>query len=384
MSSTTKNWIRSPLWDSFWILGALPLAAIIYFGVKVVTDPLFLIPYILLSSAHIVTPIVSAWQHADFKKMMLTNKSKYIYVPVAAPFIAAFIGYLASMQTPEFLKLNIIVPIFYAYVLWNTYHFAAQNFGLLTIYRMKTGNQKARDTDWYFAMGLGLVVIPIGWSLISFGGFLLWADFTKHFPKIPDATKVVIQNGIILVSLAATAGMLIKEFLSEKNNCIARYLLIVNMGIQPAMMFWSFPAFLGLFGFTHFFTSIGLASHLLANHKTSRKGKVTWNGSIYFFSGLFLCLTLWPGVYLNYQTFQAENVSNGFMTFGTVSTFLFCIAGFRFGMGLVHFLYDRYIYQFRDKRVSSTIGADLMKTDAEVIAKLVQTNPENSEVPKSA
>src|SRR5205085_2405235 len=35
-------------------------------------------------------------------------------------------------------------------------------------------------------------------------------------------------------------------------------------------------------------------------------------------------------------------------------------AGLRIGLGLVHFLYDRWIYRFSDPCVRSTIGAELI------------------------
>lgn len=153
------NWIRSPTWDSFWILSA-PVLGLLMLVPLAVPLPTRTITAGLLSVnfAHALAPIALAWSHEGFRGVMLQRPAKFVGLPILVIAIGLVTALATWMLFPNFrlgpivlenIRLdNFGVPLVLwanLYAVWNLYHAGAQNFGFLCLYRRRgfKGRQKA-------------------------------------------------------------------------------------------------------------------------------------------------------------------------------------------------------------------------------------------------
>ncbi len=138
-------WIRSPLWDSVWILSGLPLGLVLvlfvaWSGVSAAIVSVYFIVFI--QTSHSLSPIVLAWSYLGFRQTMLRRKAKYIGLPIVLLTLATAAGYVSSGLFPEIQFIDAdtgkmaISSLFrpgvwkspaewlmVIYIVWNCYHF---------------------------------------------------------------------------------------------------------------------------------------------------------------------------------------------------------------------------------------------------------------------
>jgi len=107
---------------------------------------------VILDTAHVLSPMAMAWSRGDFREVMLRHWRWYILVPT---FVLAAALAAASQPRP------IVDAVVTVYFLWNVWHFASQNYGLLRLLQMRWG--WSWQPDWAFVMAVtvvGMVVWP--------------------------------------------------------------------------------------------------------------------------------------------------------------------------------------------------------------------------------
>lgn len=164
------RWIRSPGWDAVWILNALwlaPLVLVLARGHDNVraspVDALFFALTVALWFGHRVSSAWLAYLTPGYRPLLKTQRLRFVLAPLAVV-AACFVVLLA----PE----SVLPLPFEERVLWLailnylmvTHHFAAQHFGLLSLYRARAGRAAdpvARRLDRWFALvvGGGIVVV---------------------------------------------------------------------------------------------------------------------------------------------------------------------------------------------------------------------------------
>lgn len=153
LKKVSSSWIKSPLWDSFWILsglwllGVISLTPLVGWSEQTSKAPYYVI--LLLWGGHIFSPIITAWTSKGLREMMLKNKTKFIAGPLAIIGLCALIGILGDLSqfgAPSWTSyLNPRFAMFSVFLFWNTYHFSAQNFGVLSIYHSRAGQIEPAD-----------------------------------------------------------------------------------------------------------------------------------------------------------------------------------------------------------------------------------------------
>lgn len=99
---------------------------------------------LLLDTAHSLSPIVLAWTHAGFRRVMIDNPQKYVVLPSviflvgASISIATALGWTAYVPGPRQYAHatgwdNPFPILFGVYFAWNFYHFSMQNYGVLRL-----------------------------------------------------------------------------------------------------------------------------------------------------------------------------------------------------------------------------------------------------------
>jgi hypothetical protein len=123
------RWIRSPVWDGFWILSGLPIGLTLMLLAPGMVLPLA-VAVMVLESAHVVSPIILAWSYPELRWIVWSEWGKHIAAPVAV-----MIGVLIA--PPEW-----VAGLYFA---WNIFHFGMQNFGVTSLYRRGSGpDERAR------------------------------------------------------------------------------------------------------------------------------------------------------------------------------------------------------------------------------------------------
>lgn len=156
------RWIRSPVYDGFWILSAPA------WGVALVLWPVLFQFFMAVDLAHVVSPILLAWTHRGYRSVMLERPRKFVGVPVAllglglgVAIATVFLfpdfrpAHMSLLRNPQIANLNVpLVLLVNLHAFWNLYHGGAQNFGLWCLYRRKgyVGRQR-----WLVLGGIVLV-----------------------------------------------------------------------------------------------------------------------------------------------------------------------------------------------------------------------------------
>lgn len=369
-----QSWIRSGAWDSFWILNGIPIALIFFIFQKFDLDgKATLAAGFLLWGGHLVSPVLVAWSHSEFKAQMIKHKIKFIWIPLLAIIASTLIGLLTGLNLmgipagPDFLPqitatkdyVNGMVLLSIFYLTWNTYHFAFQYFGIMTIYRIKAGGYSPiqRKFDLIFCNLSYLIIIPLSWWLVH---HRLAGPYFHYLKSPTNLTKEFLKYTCIIVSIFITAIMFFREIKRTQSYCLPRLILIPTIGLLPLLVFWIDPAFVAIYNFSHWLIAIGIAAHTISIDKSKIK-KTSWRKSFLFYVVLLIGVSIMTfdlaiaGVKLSQLTYDL-------ISFNNVPILLSALVGFRFGFVMVHFIYDKIIYKFSDPSVRKTIGADLLTT----------------------
>src|ERR1700752_3810218 len=164
------RWIKSPAWDGVWVLNPLwlaPLVLLLARGHDDVraspVDGLFFALTVPLWFGHRVSSAWLAYATPAYRPLLATQRLRFVVAPLAIV-VACFAVLLAPESVlPVPLTERVICLTILDYMLVS-YHFAAQHFGLLSLYRSRAGRASdatARRLDRWFALvvGGGFVVV---------------------------------------------------------------------------------------------------------------------------------------------------------------------------------------------------------------------------------
>lgn len=246
-------WIAGPWRDSFWFLSGLPIAALLIF----VLPPgafLFALP---LQDAHLVSPIALGWSHRGLRGMMLARPWKYVALPVAIVVAGGLIGWIFgpssgvrwSFISPGFEGAYWRSPLVWLailYALWNPWHFAMQDFGVLSIYRAKVKSGRRLVDLWFCYL---MQIVPA-------------ALFLSHLAGEETAKDICLCLG-----LAAAVVML-----SIESALTPRIALILTNAAGICLIAWSPLWYLGIWQLNHWLAAVGLSGAIWGRHIKRRSG----------------------------------------------------------------------------------------------------------------
>jgi hypothetical protein len=296
---------------------------------------------IFLEHGHFLSPLALAWGHIGFRKVMRQRPVQYIGVPIVIVLAATTIGILTSLYANLHIDIGLKVRAHNAsdyrqpfvmmavfYWLWNSYHFAMQSFGVLSIYRGKSGSGYRR-LDMAFCLFVQAAV-----------SFLVLAP---HLGLQRD----IVQDIYLALGLVGVLVMTLFE-----NRPSPRILFILTNAAGLVLIFWSGIWGFAIYAINHWLVAIGLSSHVYANNR-GRSAAVFVTGLIAAGMSVFW-LVYGSGV--NIQTLLDPQF--------VVHTTIIAIS-LRYGFAFTHFLYDRWLWQLSNPEVRSTIGGDLFESPLE-------------------
>lgn len=365
------GWIRSGVWDGFWILGGLWLTALVAIlmrgGDEVGLDRVDSVYFPLTIAfwiGHRFSSTYLAYFTTAYRPLLATQRVRFVWVPIGITLLV-----VAILMPPDdawpWTRVERVVALGSADYLLVTWHFAAQHYGLLSLYRLRAGQARtptARRVDRIYAVLVGGVFVVIAEAFTGYVAYQhLWVDPWLDPEWMAAVQPTVRTVGLGLVGLAVVAMGALD--LRTGRASIARMAYVVGMGLMVAAALYVDPfLFIVLWTTQHWMAATGLASLVPRGEPdpgTSRWYRV-WHAAnrhawaiVLLLVALSVVLTPWMEVeaLVEGDTFYGLRVFPflaGTLARPDVVPWLVALG---FVTGFVHYALDRAVYRLSDPAV---------------------------------
>src|SRR5215469_13899347 len=367
----SSEWVRGPLWDGFWMLSALWLAPIVLLLVHGYSNPesspldlLYFGLTALFWIGHRLSSTYLAYCTEAYRPLLREQPVRFIALPllITAGCFALFLPPDSALPWTREERLIGLAIIDYACV---TYHFAAQHFGALSLYRSRADRGSCLQTrhwDRFFALTAGGVLVFVADILAGAVAYQdQWVD--RWFPAWIVSAENGIRGGATLALFAITAMMLVAELRTPQWS-LPRVLYIIGLAVMVGLALRPRSLFLFLVIWTsqHWILATGLASQTPSGESAPTAGVVRrylhslnvrpWAVVLFL---MLLSLVLLPifEVEANRETgtYYGDRIFGAFATQLRTSTWLPALLALGFATGFIHYLLDRSVYRMSDPQV---------------------------------
>ena len=361
-------WVRGPVWDAVFIQNALwllPLVLLLAWGSAARLDGLYFAITALFWIGHRLTSTWLAYGTQAYRPLLKAEPVRFVAIPLAVAVLcfAILLPPDGALPWPRTERVILLAILDYAF---NTWHFAAQHFGALSLYRGRAGRSAERDTrriDRIFALGIGGALIFVA-DLIA--GSVAYPDrWLGPLPSWFAAEQHPIRLCAMILLAAATAAMLIAELRATRPS-VPRVLYVLGLAAMAAVALQPRSVFLFLVIWTsqHWILAVGLGAQTPARAPSPARGPLgralhALNASpaaLMVFM-ILISVTLLPlfEVEANWQTpgavWYGDRIFGAFATALRNSVWVPALLALGFATGFVHYLLDRAVYRFSDPRV---------------------------------
>ena len=368
-------WVRDPVWDGVWMLNALWLVPLVLWLSHGYSDPesspLDILYFVLTAFFWIGHRLCSTWLAyctEAYRPLLRSEPVRFVALPLLITTSCFAIILPADAALPWTREQRVVGMAILDYVLV-TYHFAAQHFGALSLYRARAeraGCAYTRLLDRIFALGVGGALVFLADIL---GGSVAYQDLWINrwlAPSWIEFKQWEIRETAIIVLLIATALMLVIEALDSRCS-LPRMLYILGLAAMVAIALRTRSLFLYLVIWTsqHWILATGLASQTPSGEpepasSTVRRIFHALNARPW---AILLVLVLSSVLLLPFFEVEANldggGTYYGDRIFGTLaaalrtSSWVPVLVAIGFATGFVHYLLDRSVYRMSDPRVRS-------------------------------
>ena len=365
-------WVRGPVWDGFWILSALWLAPIVIWLAHGYSNPesspldlLYFGLTALFWIGHRLSSTYLAYCTEAYRPLLRDQPIRFVVLPlvVTAACFALFLPPDSALPWTREERLIGLAIVDYACV---TYHFAAQHFGALSLYRGRAERSwciHTRRLDRFFALTVGGVLVFVADILAGAVAYQdQWID-RWLFPAWIVSAQNGIRDGATLVLFIATAVMLYAELRIPRWS-LPRVLYIVGIAVMVGLALRPRSLFLFLVIWTsqHWILATGLASQTPSAELPPGRGIMRnvfhklnirpWAVVLFLMLLSLLLLPLFE-VEANRETgtFYGDRIFGAFATQLRTSSWLPALVAFGFATGFIHYMLDRSVYRMSDPQV---------------------------------
>jgi len=360
------RWIKSPAWDLVWVLNPVwlaPLVLLLAWGHDDVraspVDALFFALTVPLWFGHRVSSAWLAYATPAYRPLLATQRLRFVVAPLAIA--AACFGLLLAPESvlPMPLTERVVCFAVLDYLLVS-HHFAAQHFGLLSLYRARAGRASdaiARRLDRWFALVVGGGFVVLAEALAGSIAFQeRWIDPLLGAGGSGMFARALRDGGIAFVAIL-TALVLGVELGSQRPS-LPRVGYVLGIS---AMVLFAFLArdpflFIVLWSVQHWSAAMGLTS-LAASGAVQASG-AHWQRLLAPVNqrGWAVLLVLAVVSTLLLPVMEVEAVSDEYAyadrIFGEAarwlrsSPFVPVLLALGFAAGFIHYLLDRAAFRF--------------------------------------
>jgi len=353
------------------MLSALWLAPIVLLLVHGYSDPesspldlLYFGLTALFWIGHRLSSTYLAYCTEAYRPLLREQPIRFIALPllITGACFALFLPTDSALPWTREERLIGLAIIDYACV---TYHFAAQHFGALSLYRSRADRSSClltRRWDRFFALAAGGVLVFVADILAGTVAYQdQWVD--RWFPTWIVSAENGIRSGATLALLAITAIMLVFELRTPRWS-LPRILYIVGLAVMVGLALRPRSLFLFLVIWTsqHWILATGLASQTPSAESAPTTGIVRrslhrlnarpWAVVLFLMLLSLLFLPIFE-VEANSGTgtYYGDRIFGAFATQLRTSTWVPALIALGFATGFIHYLLDRSVYRMSDPQV---------------------------------
>jgi len=309
-----------------------------------------------------------------YRPLLRTQPIRFIVLPLLITLgcFAIFLPVDSALPWTRQERLVGLAIIDYA---WVTYHFAAQHFGALSLYRSRAGRSACictRKFDRFFALTVGGILVFVADILAGAVAYQeKWIDrwsFAQWIVSAQDSIRFLATAALLI----ATAITLYCELRSSPWS-LPRVLYIIGMAVMVCIALRPRSLFLFLVIWTsqHWILATGLASQAPNKERADNGGLIRrafHNVNVRPWAILILLMTL--SVVLlplfEVEANRQDGTYYGDRLFGAIATQLrtsswvpFLLA-LGFATGFIHYLLDRSVFRFSNPQVRAA-ASNLVK-----------------------
>ncbi len=365
------RWIKSPAWDLVWVLNTLwlgPLVVLLAWGHDDVraspVDGLFFALAVPLWFGHRVSSAWLAYATPAYRPLLATQRLRFVVAPLTVA-VACFALLLAPESVLPMPLTERVVWFAVLNYLLVSYHFAAQHFGLLSLYRARAGRASETGTrrlDRWFALVVGGGFVVVAEALAGSIAFQdRWIDPLLGAEGADAFARTLHHGGIVVVVILA-ALMLLVELRSQRPSLPrAAYVLGVSAMVLSAFLAHDPFLFIVLWSVQHWSAAMGLAS--LAASGGAQAPGAHWQRLLAPINrrGWAVLLALAVVSALLLPVLEVEAVTDEYAyadrIFGDAarwlrsSPFVPALLALGFASGFIHYLLDRAAFRFSSPEV---------------------------------
>jgi hypothetical protein len=364
--------VRSPVWDGVWILNALwlvPIALVLSHGYVDAKNSSLDVFYFGLTAlfwiGHRLGSTWLAYCTEAYRPLLRSEPVRFVLLPLLVT-VACFAVFLPSDDALPWTRWQRFIGMAILDYALVTYHFAAQHFGALSLYRSRAGRAPCPQTrrhDRLYSLIVGGVLIFLADIL---AGAVAYPDLWIHHwltPAWVAANLDGIRVAALLVLFVATAALLLAEARSPHRS-LPRALYIVGLAamvaiaLQPRSLF----LYLAIWTSQHWILAMGLASETSRGAPPPDHGGVRrflhalnvrpWAVLVVLATASVLLLPLFEvEASLDGGTFYGDRIFGAAAEQLRTSTWVPAMIAVAFATGFVHYLLDRNVYRMSDPRV---------------------------------
>ncbi|MGZ4967043.1 MAG: hypothetical protein ACXV97_07700 [Chthoniobacterales bacterium] len=365
-------WVRGPAWDGFWMLSALWLAPIILWLASGYSDPqsspldvLYFGLTALFWIGHRLCSTYLAYCTEAYRPLLRSQPVRFVVLPLFVT-IACFAVFLPSDEALPWTRTERLVILAIIDYAWVTWHFAAQHFGALSLYRSRAGRTaciQTRRLDRFFALAVGGLLVFV--ADILAGTVAYQEQWIDHWllPEWIVSTQDGIRYGATLVLVIITAVALYAELRASRRS-LPRILYIIGIAIMVGLALRPRSLFLFLVIWTsqHWILATGLASQTPSGEPAPGRGFVRralhnlnvrpWAVLLFLTALSVLLLPLFE-VEANRQdgTYYGDRIFGEIATALRTSSWVPALLALGFATGFIHYLLDRSVFRMSDPQV---------------------------------
>ncbi|HEY2862728.1 MAG TPA: hypothetical protein VGK37_03795 [Casimicrobiaceae bacterium] len=211
-------WVRSLAWDAFWLQSALwlaPLALLLAHGYEDPSEsPLDLLVFGLTAlfwTSHRFGSSWLAYATTAYRPLLRAEPVRFVIVPIAIA-AACFAILLPEDDALAFTRAERVMALAMVDFGLVTYHFAAQHFGVLSLYRVhsgRTADHWMRRLDRLFALGVGGALVVVAEALAGttlFQSVWLGAGLDPEWLSGASGMLRVVATALVLALTLAMLG----------------------------------------------------------------------------------------------------------------------------------------------------------------------------------